>query len=61
MLCGQMPVLEPRLRAQSIGELNGDGLQYERAGMDGSAPAPLGSRMMTSGCTRYPGEKLIYT
>lgn len=63
MLCSLMPVLEPRLRAQSVGELSGGGLQSERAGMDGSAPAPapLGSRMMTSGCTRYPREKLIYT
>lgn len=61
MLCSLMPVLEPRLRAQSVGELSGGGLQSESAGMDGSAPAPLGSRMMTSGCTRYPREKLIYT
>lgn len=61
MLCSQMPVLEPSLRPQSVGELSGGGLQSERAGMDGSAPAPLGSQMMTSGCTRYPGEKLIYT
>lgn len=56
-----MPVLEPSLRPQSVGELSGGGLQSERAGMDGSAPAPLGSWMMTSGCTSNRGEKLTYT
>lgn len=60
MLCSQMPVLEPSLRPQSVGELSGGGLQFERAGMDGSAPVPLGSRM-TSRCTSNPGETLIYT